>query len=240
MRIFGKIIKIILSIVLVFSLILNVLLILSTSDSLVIKDSIDKRLELYNDAYYELMAAKQLTFVNEMVNPDKTHINDTITCELKGETITDGVNCSKITYLYSEDGKLIRTSYFMGDGYKYYVEGENKVKEVFNENENYTYLLSLASGAATSLSYLVLDVSYPSFQENTTYKTTLKFDFNTFSLRKQVLFDYSYNNNKIHYEYEFDGNDRISKIVLSEDYKLEISYKTKSLRFPAFDGFVEK
>lgn len=237
MRVFGKIMKIILSIVLVLSLVLNVLLILSTSNSLAIKDSADKRLELYNEAYYKIIDSKTFTFVNENVNNDNTRVKDTMTCTLKGDSITSDVSCAKITYLYGEDGKLIRTSYFPGNGYKYYVENENEIKEVFDENLNKLYFRNLIKGALSQISYLIMDVSYPTYQEYINYDNSIRFDFNTFSLVKEITFNYSYNNDNLKMQYEFDGSDRLSKIIMSENSILEISYEAKSLQFPAFDGF---
>lgn len=250
MRALKIIITTLLSLLLVLSLSLCICLGLSSSSlSLINKDSRDARVQLYYSATSQLENANTITIEN-IASFSETQISyDIITCSIDEESVSQQYNCSMISKLYTgeniDTGTLVRTSFFPGDGYKYSVESDTKIKSVYSNEQLVSYLSSLIS-RITDLSvggfaYLICDYLDPATGLDFKYDNKLNFNFNTFSLNKEINATYTVDEeSSYNYNYQFDKYDRITKLT-RDDYnsQIEISYEKTTLSFPtSYDGYV--
>ncbi len=222
-------------VIFVLSISFNVILGLSSTNSLIFKDSKEARMNLYTKASYTLDNVKSLTIVNDSpynVGNITGFSKDTITCSIEGEE----TNCAMISTLHDTEGTLLRTSYFPGDGYKYTINGTTKIKTAYPNASLSTTFSGFFLGAKISMMYMVGDSSSSSAEFS--FKTKTKFSFNTFSLVKTVNASCK-NGEKIYdYSFTFDGKDRLEKVYSKEqDSTLSFEYKKVTLSFPSFDQY---
>ena len=238
MRILRKILSFIFVVVFVLSVGTSVAFFLSSTNRLAFKDNKDSRLELYYSSYYAIGNSKDYTIIaNNKYGEDQKSV-DEITCSLTDES-ENIYTCSQISKLYDSEGELVRTSYFPGDGYKYSVEGEAKTKTVYSNTNLQNYFSALLGGANSYLRYIAYDVFVPDDEEFIKFETDIKFNFNTFSLLKEINFNLDKGTSKLSADLTFDGKDRLTKVMSGESISLEISYKKTNFEFPSFSNFVE-
>lgn len=242
MRILKKILSIIFVLVFVFSLGLTVAFYFSSTNKLIFKDNLDARLKLSYSAITNLTTEKEFTIVSETnYVGDKTTI-DNITCSINEESTTK-YTCSMVSKAYSDKGELTKTSYFPGDGYRYSVEGATKTKTVYSNTDLLNYFLSLYSGASYYLNFIQYDFLVPADKQYTKVDTKVKFDFNTFSLLKDMKVNIDKGADKMNIDFSFDGKDRVVGIKTSPAENitstLKISYNKANFEFPSFNGFGE-
>ena len=237
MRIFGKILKIIFIFIFILSVCLNVTLFMSSTNRLIFKDSDDARVKLYYNSYNHLINSKNFTLETTYKYDENHKVTDKITCTL--DEVAKSMDCTQVSILNNNEGELVRTSYFPGDGYKYSIQGEAKTKTAYSNQSLMMYASSLLSGISKQLGYLVAYVTNTSDKEFVSYKTSAKFAFNTFELCKTTSFKLDKGTSKLDIKYTFDGDDRLTKLVYGEENVMSIEYKKENLRIPSLTEFIE-
>lgn len=236
MRIFNRILKMLFVLIFIVSVCFNVVLGLSSDYSLVFKDSGVKRRQLaYRAAFYVKGTAKY-TF-EDYDSENKTRA--IVSCVKDNEKTDDNLTCEQITYVYNDSKEVVKTVYFPNDGYKYVSEGDSKTKVAVNSSVVTNYAFSLYMGSLYYLHYLSYDTETPNQTVVSDFKTKLNFNFNKFSLTRNVTFKIKQSETaSLDVNLVFDNNDKLLSLK-SENNELSIKYDTTKLNFPSFSSFVE-
>lgn len=237
MNILKKILSFVFVITFLLSIVMNISLFMSSSNRLALKDDSNTRLKLYYSANFNLTESKYLTIIaKKPYNETQTSVDEAV-C-----TLTDAskstYSCKQISKLYESDGTLVRTSYFPGDGYKYSLEGETRTKTEFSNEALESYFKSLVAISFNYLSYLVYDLIYTSYAEFFEAETDVDFNFNYFSLDKEIEIEVDQGTTKFETKFNFDGKDRLTKVVAEPYYNFELNYEKNELQFPSFNNYV--
>lgn len=238
MRIFFKILSILFVIVFIFSVTTSVVLGLSSTTILANSNDKEARRHIYYTSLNKLSSSKNITIISTMpYSKEEGYISkDKITCSLNNESLSESYSCTMISQLFDDSSKIVRTSYFPGDGYKYSLEGDIKSKTIYSNNLLSTYFLSLLAGATTYVSYLAFNQeSIDAYSIN--YKHDSEFDFNTFSILKNIAVNFTVGSNTQKIDFTFDKNDYLTKLTFGKDSSLQLSYKKANITFPSFNGF---
>ena len=205
-----------------------------------------ERKNIFYTAYNKLTSGKQLTFISTMPyfsedEKDGVTVQDRITCTIDMENTAPTYNCSMISRLYNKKNKVIKTSYFPGDGYKYTNRNvtEHGTKEEYSNNKLISYFSTLAMSVQTYLSLLTYDErTVEAYKVN--YYTNVSFSFNSFSLSKDIGINYTTADSKQNIKLCFDSKDAIKKIdYVTNDATLKISYGKTNFSFPSFALYKE-
>jgi len=241
MRVFKRILYILLVIVFVFSVITSVIFAVSSPTTL--KNSISSRRKIFYTSINDISNSKNITITSKTpynLGGANQQVEDKITCSLDNETTT--YKCTMISRLYNENSKLVRTSYFPGDGYKYTLEdGDNTgTKTPSSDSVVTSYFASLISGAQNYLSILTYD-SKTIETYSVKYNKKIHFNFNTFSLSKSFNVSYTIGSQSVNAKLIFDKKDRLSKLQdVTNKSSMSISYNKAKLDFPSFIGYIEQ
>lgn len=239
MRIFGKIFKILLSLVFICSIVLNVIFSMSTTSLSILTNKEKAMREIYYSASIALSNSEEVTITSTMPYTslkDHTAV-DKIVCE-KSDDENNSYECGMISKLYDENSKLVKTSYFPGDGYKYTDDGTTQIKTVFSNESLYSYFLGLVYGASSNISYLAVNKDAIDAYKMS-FDTGFKFNINTFSLDKDVTVNYTgLDNVEQKIDLQFDANDRLQYVNdHNNKSSLLISYDDEELEFPILVGY---
>ena len=245
MRIFTKILSIIFVIVFIFCV--SISIILGVSSSTFAKDE-DARRNIYFSSAYKLANNKTISITATTpysLGEEGQYTKETATCVTNKDDQT--TNCSMISRLYNADASLVRTSYFPGDGYKYTnINGEAKGTKTPYSNDNLqSYCASFILGVNMYLALLSSDTR--SIEESKLdFDSNIKFDFNTFSLFKNITIKYEISNTKQIIGLKFDKNDFLRKVEIKASTDTEelttsinIDYKKANLDFSSLVGYTE-
>lgn len=244
-----KAFKIILSILSIFILIIsicfNFIILSSSTNSLLFKDSVDARTKLYFSASTKIENIGNFT---AKIYNHNTNQEDNIHCKYiydsKAETSTH--DCAMLSYQYDSNSNLIRTSYFPGDGFQYYKEGESIGKFEYSNKALLSYALTApARMYCHTLYYLALDPNdYIDVEKNISmsYDTSFNFVFSKFSFYKSISFNYDVNGSKTIGEFDFDNKDRVVRTYVSSPSAPSL-YNTISIDYnytePVVPSFVK-
>lgn len=236
MRIFNRILKILFVLIFIVSVCFNVVLGLSSDYSLVFKDSGVKRRQLANRAAIYIQNATKYTF-EDYDSENKTKA--IVSCVKDNEKTSDNLTCEQITYVYNDSNEVVKTVYFPNDGYKYISEGDSKTKMAIERTVVTNYASSLYIGSAIYLYYMLYDTEKHNQTSTSDFKTKLNFDFNKFSLTRNVSFKIKQSETQIlDVSLVFNNDDKLLSMK-SENNELSIKYDTTKLNFPSFNSFVE-
>ena len=127
--------------------------------------------------------------------------------------------------------------------YKYNITNNENIEDRIktNDTEFENYFINNYIAIRSFISYLILTPANIDSM-NVSYNSNTKFDFNTFSLIKQVTINYKANETPTYVKLVFNKNDYLTKLEapdLDSTAKFEISYKKNSMTFPSFVGFME-
>lgn len=243
MKIFGKILKIIFSLLFIVSICLNIIIAFSTTNKLAFKDSADARNKImYNSTIafnnYLVSDGFSITSTNKSENSTETTI-DKIHCKWDS-TLSVLEKCSMVSVLYDKDDNVIKRSYFPGDGYKYTVDNNGKIKSVFPDVSLTQYASSILTGWKNSLGYIQYanDTTFSNGLK-ISYKTNVNFSFNSFSIIKNINCSLITEAKTTNYKFKVNGKDQITSIYTDAtgDSTLDLSYKKSEITFPSFEGF---
>lgn len=236
MRVFSKILYILFIIAFVVSVGFNIILGVSSSN---IKNNVQTRMQLYYDSLGKLSSAEHIRVLDKKPYGSATdgqYTIDDIACSLDKES--NKYSCKMISKLFSSDAKLIRTSYFPGDGFKYSLEGETKTKSIYNVDLS-TMLTARTSGIGNSYLPLLTYTSQSMEQYGSKYDCNVAFNFNSFSITKEIIYSDKNRDKDSEIKLYFDSNNNITKLV-DEKAKstIEVSYDKTDLSFPQnFNGY---
>ena len=242
MRVLFKVLSVLFVIVFVFSLATSIIFAVASP---VLSNSEEAKRQLYYSAAYKLHGVENITITSS--KPSVSAISgrteeDKISCSLNEASST--YSCSMISKLYDSDSKLIKTSYFPGDGFKYTEEGENKPKTPYSNTSLVSVCNSLMGGANTWTSFLAKDNK--SLEDNAVvFGEDISFSFSEFSLTKKIAITYEdkVSNSNPNILLEFDKNNYLKKITYKTDVKaedvstLEFVYEKTTFSFPSFAAY---
>lgn len=243
MRILGKILYVLFVFTFIFSVGVSIIFFVSSTT---ISNTERERKNIFYTSYNKLTTSKQLTFISTMPyfnedEKDGVEVQDRITCKIDTENTVPTYNCSMISRLYNSKKKVIKTSYFPGDGYKYTNRNvtEHGTKEEYSNDKLISYFSTLAMSVQTYLALLTYDErTIEAYKVN--YYTNVSFSFNSFSLSKDIGVNYIISGSKQNIKLCFDNKDAIKKIdYVTNDATLKISYNKTKFSFPSFALYKE-
>lgn len=239
MRVLKTILKILFVIVFIFSVSCSVIFAISSTTTL--SNNISSRREIYYKATNKITNSREITIIAKMPYSQNGDISeDKITCSLAKESSTS-YNCSMISKLFDKNSNLIRTSYFPGDGYKYTKNAnEDKgTKEIYDNASLISYFNSTRSGLTYYLALLSYDEK--TIETNSIkYYTKTSFDFNTFSLSKNIDVKYLNEGTTEEFEFAFDKNSYLKDFSYNTyNTSFSLTYQKANLKFPILTSYVE-
>ena len=233
MRIFYKVLFVLLIIATLFSVTTTTIFVFSST----LLPSENNRKEIFYTAYNKLANPKEITIIS--TKPYSSENNQISKDEISCVLINDNYDCQMISSLYNSDSTLIRTSYFPGDGFKYSIEGNTKIKTSYPNSSLFSYFNSLIAMASQGLSYISLNDTYVK-QYNITFEEDVDFSFYKFSFNKSIEVEYEVSNRKQEIDLKFNENNYLTNVDFENmDIDVNIKYKKTKLNFPDFSGYTQ-
>lgn len=245
------------------SITFNLIFGLSSTNKLIFGDNLDARITLFSNAATALDEDNLKNFTifretEEMSGDSLVKYKSTYSCETKKDVAT---KCARIAEKFV-DSKLVATYYYPGDG-KVYTDTSSE-SSFATDNTSSTYLsIAVESIKLVHLPELLVDLDVwnktqaqlyfdaPELKPTKTIESSVKFDFKSFSLIKEV--EITNNTPKKNYKtgeittesivvkLKFDSKDRVIEYSNeSEGCKTTISYSPTTLYFPDLNNFVSK
>lgn len=269
MRVVKIMIKLIFILLLVASITLNLILGFSSTQKLALKDDLKTRITLYRNAVQQLNSKENLSnytvlfeFSSDVSETSREKSLETISC-----STNEGKNqkCISKTEEYI-DSSLKRSIFFPNNGKQYFIEGESKTFVQQTEDIAAIEMSQLLNNVIHNLAKMKTDVDLwnknqqkegeeDALVPQMSVNTTSTFDFNTFSLSKEIAITVItpvYNEEtKITSsdteitKFKFDGKDRLIELSIDSSihgtfYSYKISYESTKLYFPDFTEFTMK
>ena len=239
MRTYSTALKILFIVALLLSVSCSIILGISASSTLA--NTVSSRREVYYKAALKLDSSKSITLTATMPT-DPTDINgqftlDTYSCSKNDKASYD---CTLISKLYDKDAKLIKTSYFPGDGYKYTkVEGEEKgTKQPYENTQIASSFSNFYLGPMTYLAILSYDRKTID-DYKIKYSSDITFDFNSFSLLKGINVEYMSSGVLQQFEFDFNKNNHLTDLFYKNmNSKCSIKYSKTNLKFPNLTNYL--
>lgn len=250
MKILKVFFKIIFIVAFILSLGLNVVFAISSTNRLIFKgEDKDILLQLLYNAQNELLIIDDRSFVLELEQTEDGAIvkyKYDLSCEKNEEASELKYKCTQIATVYNEDNSVKRISYFPGDDTRYVEQGETKSKEEYTNESLATFFKEMNNSGISSLSQ-GLDMLFngPDREESEiSIDTSVRFDFKTFSLIKEVELIEKAPNGTLKLSYTFDGKDRLTSftqyanILGTEHFQtLKIKYSSINHSFPNLENY---
>lgn len=234
MRIFYKLLFVLLIIITLFSVTTTAVFALSST----LLPTENNRKQIFYTAQNKLSNLKEITIVATKPYSNVTGqiSKDVMSCVV----VSNEYNCQMISSLYNRDSSLVRTSYFPNDGFKYSIEGNDRTKASYPNESLNTYFSSLIAMASQGLSYISFNNAYVRYY-NIEFDEDIDFDFSSFSFSKSIDVSCVVSNQEQEIDLEFNKDNYLTKVDFdSMDIELKIKYKTTKLNFPDFSGFVQE
>jgi len=241
MKAFVRIMKFLFSIIFILSVSLSVSLYFTSSFKLVLKDDLQIRERIFRYTHKNLDSSisNGLTISHQYYEGENVFFEETIHCKYEDNSLND---CSFIEKKHQKNEEkktfeLVKTTFVNGDGLIYRQEGEDKIKEIYDDSLLIEKAYELKNNFEEYLDNFI-EISKENENIFIEYHTKVKFDFNTFTLSKSIDYEKVDNGYKTKLVFNVDSNDRINKINYTESNFLTIDYSSKELQLPSTDGYI--
>ena len=243
MRKFWKIFSIIFVVVFLISISTCIVLSIGSTTVTTFTSNEKSRRETFYRAYNKLANAEVITIksTSPYTGNDLNYKTEaTITCTAQTDEGVKNYECKMISKLLNDSSKVVRTSYFPGDGYQYTVENQTQTKKKYPNTSLTTYFANLYTGATMQLNFLAYD-NQTIKNYSIVYRTDVTFDINSFSLEKDINVSYKTAESEVNFRLGFNKNDYLNEVYYKQtNSTINIRYKKARLSFPdTFAGFEE-
>lgn len=239
MKTFLKIFKITFIIALICSVVLSVSILVSTSFKMVLEDDLTSRERIVNKTLVSVnsgQANKKLSLSYSYYLEESTFVVETVSCYVE----KDQTKYSWLEKVYQVDKEgnktLVRTSFSLGDYFKYVTDGSSKVKELY-KGEALDVKMSKFIDEFKKILPFMVDVSDEDNQKFVEHSVSLDFNFNAFTLNRNVAYVGIEDNKATHLNFVIDNKDRITSAYTDKGEGYSIKYENYKLALPSTDEY---
>lgn len=231
MKVFKKILIILGLIIFILSISLSIMLAMSTTYGMVLKDNPNARKKIVSKTEQSIDDKFYVSYKN-IKDSEGSYVQGQIACVV----LEDDFDCKMIEKEYDKSNALVRTNYMPGDDFKYVLEGENKSKTTY-------YDADIQNEATIKVSKFIVDLRLL-LQENDEkydydidFKTKLKLDFSNFELDKIINVTTTHAEKVETKIMEVNGQDCVEKIIYDDGGYIEFKGQALVLNFPSFEDY---
>lgn len=226
--------------VLITSLIVSIMLGVSSTIGFSTKDNQENRERIYltTKNMLDIVDEGEVTIRSYMTTSaidGGAFVEDLAHCKYSNATLIS--DCTMRSILFDKDNKVIRTSYFPGDNYKYSVHANgDKTKTAYPNATLNNYGLSLFKGFYLSSSFLTYEHKEGEIEFD---DCSLKFNWKELAFDKTISLTAFSNTASTKYSFEINSNDVVEEVKIDDLQSLKVTYDMKKIIFPDLKQFAE-